>query len=268
MKIAVAQIDAAVGDIAANGDQLVHYIQQAASEGSEAVVFPEMSDTGYDMHHVVTCASSLSEGIVPRLSAAARQYGIAVICGVAERSDGRVYNTVVVIARNGELLTKYRKIHLITAAPIFEQNFVTAGEELCVFILGDFRCGLITCYDVRFPELARILALNGVDVLFVPAAFPHSRIQHWRTITECRAIENQHYVVACNRTGIDAGVRFGGSSRIISPSGEVTTAFDADTTGLATAEVSRAELHRVRSGLQIWNDRRPNLYQQWCGAPR
>lgn len=263
MKTAIAQIDSVVGDVAANGDAIVGYIHQAASEGCEVVVFPEMSDAGYDMPHVVRCATSLSEGIVPRLSAAARQHGIAVICGVSERSGENVYNTIVVIARGGEVTATYRKIHLITAAPIFEQNYVTAGTELCIFTLGEFRCGLMTCYDIRFPELARTLAVKGVEVLFVPAAFPHSRIHHWKTITECRAIENQQYVVACNRTGIDAGVRFGGCSRIISPSGELTTAFDEDTTGLATAEISRTELRGVRNGLQIWQDRRPELYEAW-----
>ena len=263
MKVGIVQPDVVVGDILHNTSQIVKHIAEAAADDCDVVVFPEMSDVGYDMTEVEKCAAARSDGATVRIAEAAKTHSIAVICGIAEREDGKLFNTVAVFDSQGNPLADYRKVHLITAEPICEQNYVTAGQSLCLFDLAGFRCGIITCYDVRFPEMARALAARGAEVLFVPAAFPESRIHHWNILTECRAIENQIYVAACNRTGTDAGIRFGGSSRIISPAGDIEASLDTDSQGMITGRLSHEAVRQVRDGLQVWRDRRTDLYNTW-----
>jgi len=120
----------------------------------------------------------------------------------------------------------------------------------------------MTCYDIRFPEMARRLALSGADLLVVPAAWPMVRLEHWKTILACRAIENQVYVAAVNRVGQDNSLQFCGASRLLDPYGIVLgSASEIDET-LFTGEVSKARISDIRDRLKIYQDRREDLYSK------
>lgn len=262
MKIGIAQLDCEPGNIAANTQQIVKRIDQAGNQQCDLVILPEMSDTGYDLPKAVVTATTWDNVSSSAIANAAQRGDIHVAVGLAERDADNIYNTIAVFDRQGQLTAKYRKIHLITADPICEQNHITAGNEPCRFELDGIHCGVMTCYDIRFPELAQALARQS-ELLIVPAAFPTARIDHWQTITKCRAIENQIYVAACNRVGSDAGVEFGGCSQIVSPTGETLASLDHIEDGLAVCDIQPELVADVRKSLRVWQDRRQNLYQQW-----
>ena len=167
---------------------------------------------------------------------------------------------VAAIGASGQLIAKYRKTHQITAQPVCEQNFLRPGDALTLCDIAGFRTGLMTCYDIRFPELARKLTLAGAEILIVPAAFPRIRIDHWKTLSACRAIENQVYFAAVNRTGVDEGLEFGGASRLVDPFGAILAEATETDEALLVGEVSRERLTELRGRLQVFADRRPELY--------
>ena len=119
-------------------------------------------------------------------------------------------------------------------------------------------CGLATCYDIRFPELARTLALRGVEVLFVPAQWPAVRRQHWEALLAARAIENQLFVAACNSCASDT--QCGGSSRILDPLGAALAAADSSET-ILSAVIDSGMVAETRTKITVYRDRRPELYQ-------
>ena len=207
MKIALAQIRCRSGDVAFNLRTILARIADAATRGCDVIVLPEMSDTGYHMPTIARTAAAWNRGVYVDIAAAAASSKITVVVGLSERVGSDIYNTVAVIGPGGEPIAKYRKTHLITAEPVCEQNWIRPGDALTLCAIGGFRTGLLTCYDIRFPELARKLTIAGAEMLLVPAAFPRVRISHWETILACRAIENQAYVAAVNRVGTDEGTR-------------------------------------------------------------
>lgn len=263
MRVAVAQIDCVPGDVNRNAEQMIGLTKQAATGGHHIVLFPEMSDVGYDMPVVVETATDWETGAFPQLADAARRGEIWIVAGLAERSGADIYNTLAVIRPDGQLAAKYRKVHLITAAPMCEHEYLKPGKELVLCDLEGFRCGFMTCYDIRFPEVARGLTRLGAELLIAPAAFPLARIQHWRTITTCRAIENQAYLVAPNRIGSEGGVTFGGTSRVVGPYGTLIGELSETESGLLTAEIDLAPVREFRTQLRALEDRREDLYRDW-----
>jgi predicted amidohydrolase len=261
MRIALAQMACRSGDVAANTRAIIERIRAAAAGGASLVVLPEMADTGYHMPTILRTASTWEHGPFAEVSAAAADSQIHVVVGLSERVGPDIYNTAAVIGPDGSLLTKYRKSHLITAEPVCEQNYLRPGDSLTICDIAGFKSGLMICYDIRFPELARKLVLNGAELLIVPAAFPRLRIGHWDAILTCRAIENQAYVAAVNRCGVDEGLAFGGSSRVIDPAGEVLASANTEDESLLFAEITRERLAEVRRGLQVFADRRDDLYR-------
>ncbi|MBX9681462.1 MAG: hypothetical protein K2X38_22125 [Gemmataceae bacterium] len=259
MRIALGQIRCIPGDVAGNTRTIVERIHFAAAEGAELIVLPEMSDTGYHMPTIIRTASSWDRGPFPEIASTAAKTRCTAVVGLSERAGSDIYNTVAVIGPDGTLTAKYRKTHLITAEPVCEQRHLRAGDSTTVCKIGEWNVGLLTCYDIRFPELARKLTVGGAELLIAPAAFPAARITHWDTITACRAIENQVYLAAANRVGEDEGLAFGGSSRLLDPFGTVMASAGAEEDTLF-GEISKTRLAEVRANLQVFTDRRPELY--------
>jgi len=265
MKIAMAQVRSVVGEVTDNTQRILRNIRAAADLGSDLVVFPEMSDTGYDMPTILKTASSWKGGVYDEIAGVAAERKIAVIVGLSERVGEDIYNSVAVIGPDGKLIAKYRKIHLITTEPVCEQNYLKPGDEFILCKIQDFTVGLMTCYDIRFPEMARRLALSGADLLVVPAAWPMVRLEHWKTILACRAIENQVYVAAVNRVGQDSSLQFCGASRLLDPYGiTLASASEIDET-LFTGELSKERIADIRDRLKIYRDRREDLYSKQDG---
>jgi predicted amidohydrolase len=261
MKIAAAQIACSLGEIDANVQKIRDFTGRAKDAGAELIVFPEMSDTGYSMRVIRETATTWEEGAVPQLRKLADSDSIAIICGVSERQGECIYNSLVVIDRAGEIIGRYRKTHLFSPAPIEEHLCFAAGDCLASVDLDGMRLGLSICYDLRFPEVYRRLALEEKTSGFIiSSAWPFPRVEHLRVLALARAIENQSYLVLANRVGTDDGVTFCGASAIIDPYGVVIAAASADREEVLIADISDELAASIRGRMPIFEHRREELY--------
>jgi len=260
MKICLAQIDVQVGCVEENTRKMTSWIERAGSEGHDLIVFPEMSDTGYDMEVILKTSSDWNSGVIDSIKNAAAKANINVIAGISERVGSDVYNSIAVLDRNGKQIGKYRKTHLITAEPTCEHLFLKEGEELGLVEIEGNLIGLMTCYEIRFPEIARTLSLRGAKILIIPAAWPLVRLPHWEALILARAIENQVFVAATGRIGNDTGVPFSGSSSIISPYGNIMASASQIHEELISANINFVFLGEVRNQIKVHQDRRVSLY--------
>jgi predicted amidohydrolase len=261
VKIAAAQIACSLGDLDANVRKIRDFSSRAKEGGAELIVFPEMADTGYSMPVIQACARPWSEGAVPELQKIAKSLSIAIISGVSERDGDSIYNSQVFIDATGKVVGSYRKTHLFTGAPIGEDKCFSSGAELMSFPFGGFRLGLSICYDLRFPEVYRTLAIEEkANVFILSSAWPFPRVEHFRVLATARAIENQSYVIVSNRVGADDGVTFCGSSAIIDPYGVTVACASTDREELVQAEVSEEAISSVRNKMAVFEQRRPDLY--------
>ena len=261
MKIAAAQLACAPGDLEANLRTINDFASRAKNSGAELVVFPEMIDTGYSMPAIQKHATSWNEGAVPRLQEMAKQLSLAIVAGVSDRDGPRIHNGQVFIDAGGNIRAKYRKTHLVTATPLDERPVFTAGDAFVSCKLDKFNLGLTICYDLRFPEVCRALAVeHGANVILNSSAWPFPRLEHLRTLALARAIENQCYLVLANRVGTDDGVTFCGTSAIIDPYGVIVAAASADREELIHGEISEEVIDSVRRHMAVFDHRRQDLY--------
>jgi len=244
-------------------------VREAASLGAELVVLPEKWTVLGTSEMMRAGAETLDGPAIGWARQTAAELGIDLIAGsFFERVDGRELgaNTSVHIGPDGEINAVYRKIHLfdveIDGARYAESSSEEPGNQIVVTQLRDqTKLGLSICYDVRFPELYRILAIRGATIITVPAAFtlPTTR-DHWATLVRARAIENQCFLIAANQVGDHpGGLRSGGRSMIVDPWGIVLAqATDRETAIVAELELDRVD--EVRGRIPALSHRRPDAY--------
>src|SRR3977135_710923 len=229
MKVAAVQIACTLGDVAANIAKMRDFCGRAKQEGVDLILFPEASDTGYSMPVIRDLAKPWTEGAVPALREMAKEFSLTIVGGVAERAGKTVYNSQVFIDPTGEIVATYRKTHLFVLPPNDESTCYTPGDKFVSVPAPGFRFGLSICYDIRFPEVCRALALDhGANVMLVSSAWPLPRAAPLRALAVARAIENQSYLVLANRAGVDAGVICCGMSAIIDPTGVMIASASED----------------------------------------
>ena len=261
MKVAVAQISCELGEPETNLSKVRDFSCRAKDAGAELIIFPEMTDTGYSMHVIQKHASHWKTGFVPSLQEIARQLSIAIVSGVSERDGSSIYNSQVLVDAKGDIVAKYRKTHLYAVEPVEEQTCFSPGDACASFALGGLRFGFSICYDLRFPEMFRNLVSDQkVGAFIISSAWPFPRVEHFRVLTQARAIENQSYVIASNRVGGDGDLWFCGSSAIIDPRGVVIAAASADREELIYAALSQELALSVRSRVESLAHRREDLY--------
>ncbi|MEU4544569.1 carbon-nitrogen hydrolase family protein [Nonomuraea dietziae] len=197
----------------------------ARAQGADLAIFPEATLTRFG-RSVSDLAEPLEGPFVTGLAAAAREHGVAVIAGVFEPAEGRVHNTAVAIDASGAVVAAYRKIHLFDSFGFRESELVAPGSEPTVVELAGLRIGLLTCYDIRFPELARALVDRGADLFAVIAAWGSGPLKedHWITLVRARALENTMWTAAVGQAPnpSESGDGFGiGRSMLVDPLGVV-----------------------------------------------
>lgn len=245
--------------------------------GQDLVVLPELwAPTGFGYRAWGERAESTGGDIAQAMAAAARAAGVLLHAGsIVERSvepgpEGkRLWNTSLVFDRSGQLVSSYRKIHRFGFAE-GEPALLEAGSEVAVIDLrlgksgepGESDApaaptcvGLSTCYDLRFPELYRRQLDAGAEVFVVPAAWPAARVAHWSLLARARAVENQCLVLACNTAGTHAGVRMGGRSVVVLPSGEVAGQA-GDGEEILQVDVDLDVIAQTRRAFPVLRDRR------------
>ena len=261
MKVAAAQISCAPGDFDTNLRKIRDFAARAKESGSELIVFPEMIDTGYSMPVIQKHARDWKSGAVMDLQKVAKENSIAIVAGISDRDGESIFNAQVFIDADGEVLAKYRKTHLVTAAPLDERVCLSSGTKFVAVKIGNFTVGLSICYDLRFPEMARTLVVkHAANVVVNSSAWPVVRAEHLRILAVARAVENQGYFVIANRVGTDDGITFCGRSAIIDPSGKVLASASADGEELIEAEISEERLAETRDSIRVFEHRRPDLY--------
>ena len=177
---------------------------------------------------------------------------------MVNRKAGGIYNTACVFDRSGKQIGEYDKTHLFT--PMEEDRYFQKGDHLTFFELDGVRCGIIICYDIRFPELVRSYAVKGLDMLFVVSQWPAVRIPHLLALSKARAIENQMFVVCCNSCGTAGHTVYGGNSSIHDPWGE-TLAQAGSQEEILTADCDLSVVRGIRDSINVFRDRRPEVYE-------
>lgn len=255
--ISLAQIDIELGKPLLNVERAHKFVREAASQGSDLVLFPELWSTGYDLDNWELHATGLDEGVFELIRGFSKDYKIAVGGSLLEKYNERAYNTFVLFGSGGNFLAAYRKIHLFRLME--EDQWLTGGEELVIADKPWGPVGLAICYDLRFPEMFRTYAVSGVPLTLVVAEWPEKRIEHWRVLLRARAIENQMYIAAVNRVGESKGEIFGGFSAIVDPWGELLVEGD-DAESLITAEIDLGKVGHIRKLIPVMDDRRAEIY--------
>lgn len=259
MKVTCIQMDMLLGKPEENFAHAEALIEKAMAEKPDVLVLPETWNVGFfPKENLSVLCDKDGAQVKARIGGLAKKFSVNIVAGsVGNVKDGKVFNTAMVFDRGGDCIASYDKTHLFT--PMGEDNYFQKGDHVCRFTLDGLQCGIIICYDVRFPELTRTLTVPGLDMLFVVSQWPKVRTFHLRSLTTARAIENQMFVVCCNSCGTAGETVYGGNSAIIDPWGE-TLALAGEKEELLTANCDLQILNHIRGSIPVFRDRRPELY--------
>ena len=257
LSISLLQISFDFGEPAKNLDRVTKYIREAGKRGSDLALVPELWASGYDLSNWEQYATPLDSGMFKRVSELAKDNHLMIGCSLLELDKGAPYNTFVLYDKEGELISRYRKMHLFRL--LKEEQYLGEGNEIVTVDTFWGKIGLSICYDLRFPEIYRALALRGSRLVLVVAEWPERRVNHWDILLRARAIENQVFIAAVNKVGESKGVKLGGHSVILDPWGkEIVYGSDHDI--LLTGELDMDEVNQARRWIPVFDDRRPGLY--------
>lgn len=275
LRVAAVQLNSR-DDKAANLAAAETAITSAAEAGARLVVLPELWTYLGPSSGNRANAEPVPGPATMRLAALAYRHSLILHGGSLLElpddapDDAKPYNTAVLFDANGRQIATYRKIHLFDAAPrddappYQESETISAGDAVVAAEVGGLRLGLATCYDLRFPELFRALALLGAQVLLLPAAFTRETGRdHWEPLVRARAIENGCYVIAAGQVGTYPPGRVAhGHSMIVDPWGRILAEADGDAPGIITAEIDTARVVEVRRRVPSLANRRPEVYHR------
>jgi len=267
IRVAACQIDPQLGEVDRNLEHIERVVAEAAAAGAKLVVLPEAAVTGYvfeNLDEALTVAQRAVAVAEQRLADAAMKAGVALIVGTLEAEAREVLNTALIFSGDGRRF-RYRKMHL---PYLGVDRFATPGPDAPeVYDLAGMRVGVLICYDLRFPEAARICALEGADLVALPTNWPVGVQFHPGIFAPARAAENHVYLLACDRVGEERGTTFIGRSILLDCNGkELAVASDTEEAilfGEVDPDLARQTHHRRIPGEHEWdtiNDRRPGLY--------
>jgi len=255
--LSLVQFDAGVGRPEENLARAREEVLEAGRRRSDLVLLPELWQDGLDYARAGQLAVEINRGAFLRMKEMAREASVHLAGSAFERDHEGVFNTLALYSPTGELLATYRKIHLFPL--MHEDRYLKGGNEARLVSLPWGKVGLTVCYDLRFPELFRRLALNGAEMILLPAQWPYQRLDHWRALIHARAIENQLFFVGCNRAGWDGEVRFAGHSVVRDPWGERLVEGGAAPV-LLTVSINRQVVSEVRRRIPAFEGRREETY--------
>ncbi|GLB60435.1 carbon-nitrogen family hydrolase [Cytobacillus sp. NCCP-133] len=259
LKIACLQMDILFGKPKENFEAAEAMIEKALKTNPDLIVLPELWTTGYDLTRLEDIADENAASAIDFLKRIAQKNNVHLVGGsVANKTEDCVYNTLLVVDKNGNTIHQYSKLHLFKL--MNEHLYLTGGKEKGAFSLENRRFAGMICYDIRFPEWIRAHTSKGAEALFVVAEWPLARLSHWRTLLIARAIENQCYIIACNRAGSDPENIFAGHSMIIDPWGEVV-AEGSENEEIVRGEIDLDKVKEVRKMIPIFEDRKPDYYR-------
>lgn len=259
MEIAFLQMDVITGNREANFSRVETLVEDFFSSGSSADLFllPELWSTGYALKDLCMLASDEGEEEAQFLGYLAQKYKVWFAGGsVAAKTKSGIYNRAQIIDRTGKLQAIYDKVHLVPM--LDEPLYLAAGDKRCTHTIEGICFGFAICYDIRFCEFMRRLALDGAEVMLISAQWPTVRAEHWKILARARAIENQYYLFAAN--GVTPGPNgFAGNSIALAPDGTTLSGFEMET-GIKSAVVDTSLVKKLRKSVPVLENRRPELY--------
>ena len=227
---------------------------------AQLIVFPELAVTGYqcgeNFKNLAETAEKNSMS-VKRMSALAKEFHVHIIYGMAEKENDTLYNSQFFLDDHGTLLGTYRKVHLFDS----EKNYFSPGDQFNVFDTSIGRIGLFICYDAFFPEAARSLAIQRVDLLVNSTNWEKPYAYDMDMVMSARALENTVYLACCNRYGTDTTLDFFGHTRILDPLGKVITSIDDERDGIIYASLDYDIAKQMKQDYYtMLTERRPDVY--------
>ena len=271
LRIAAVQIEPRLGDIQYNRSLIMDRLSEAVAEKAQLIIFPECASSGYNFDSLESAqraAEPIPGPTSDALISACARYAVHVVVGMLERATEGTYNSALLVGPSG-LVAVYRKTHLPFLGV---DRFVNSGASLDVHDTPIGRIGLLICYDMRFPESARVLCLRGADIIALPTNWHATSADFPDFVTKCRARENRVFVVASDRVGSEHGTAYLGRSQIVDIMGRALAEADDHSEMILYANVDpkRARHKRViiEPGvfeMDAFGDRRPDLYESLTG---
>ncbi len=262
LTLALVQMDSEFGNIEKNLSRMIAYTQQASAMGAQIVAFPELILCGSHPEmlgpRVHELALSRDDEPIQRLARAARESGVYVLAGFLERRDnsGAVYDSLAWCAPNGKVVDTYAKTHMYAT----ERKYFSFGHQSRVHETEFGKIGIMICYELCFPEVARILALQGAQVLIAPAAWGTLDEMQWPLHVRTRALENLMFMAAVNRAGVEDNLHYIGQSMVVHPLGNIVAHLNTDQEEMIVTTIDLDEIAAARRRSEHWVDRRPELY--------
>jgi predicted amidohydrolase len=260
--VTMVQTQCAEGDRERNCSAVRNLLQRhQAGSGVQFVVLPELFDVGFRYEDYARIGPGIPGPTARFLETIAKEFKAYVVGTGLEKADSGFYNTLIVASPTGKTIATYRKVHPFQA----ERTMFKGGDRVVLFEAKEIKVGVEICYDIRFPELTRRMALEGAHLILVPGAFPDPRSAHWDNLLTARAIENQLYVAAANRIGRGFdGKTYFGHSQMIDPSGLRLTRMTSEEQAF-TSSGNTTSVDSVRNQITCYKDRAPGAYErvQW-----
>lgn len=251
MRVGLFQYSPMWEDKVQNEKKILEILSKIKSD-FDIVVFPEMTLTGFSMNKSLAEIFEVNESSTLNFfSKLAKEFSTNIAAGFIEKEKDRVFNTLFFINRNGEIISKYRKIHLFSFSR--EDRYYSAGNEPVIVENEDIKIGLSICYDLRFPELFRLYAKSKVDLILNIANWPQTRIEHFVHLLKSRAIENQCFMIGVNRVGYGGREYYDGRSSIYDPLGNQII-ISRDEEKLIEAEIDLSQIQKVREQFPFLDD--------------
>ena len=259
MKVSILQFDIDFVDPDKNRKKVSEMIDKASKGYPDVILLPEMWNTSFNFNSIREKSDKNGQPTLTLLTQKAIEYNVNIVAGsISDMINDKVYNRSYVIDRDGSVKHSYDKIHLVHHAN--EDTYIEAGSRIEVFEIDGIKCGIIICYDFRFPEICRTLALKGAEVVFAPVQWFESRLSHYEVFCKARALENQIFIVSANRIGQEFKAVFPGQSMVVDPWANIIGRMDHQE-GILHCEIDLKLINRIRKKVTCFDDRRPDLYK-------
>ena len=264
VRIALAQVTPVWEDPGATIRKVGPCIAKAAEDGATIICFPEQFATGWDPGSSSN-AEPLEGEIFHTLSGYAKRYDIAVLGSLRQLRKGKLFNTCIVIDRDGKMLASYRKVHLFS--PLMEGRSYHPGDSITTFRHGGMTFGIAICYDLRFSPLFHVYETAGAECVLVPSAWPASRMDAWELFIRTRAIENQMFVAGVNTVGTTPVDRYLGNSIVAGPLGTIISRAP-ESEGITCTDLDPDAIRQARQAMHVDADRQTGLYHDMARAAK
>lgn len=255
MRVAIGQMGIKLGEKTVNIEKVKKLIHRAVEEKADLICLPELFSTGFPKENIAKLAEPIPGETTEKMGVLALDNDILVAGSIFEKDGGTIFNTAVLAAPEG-LIGTYRKVHPF----IEESRHITCGRDYYVFDTRIGKIGLLVCYDAAFPEAARLLSLQGAQIILLPSNWMNPFLDQWRLATSARALDNQVWLVATNRIGSDETNTYFGRSRIVSPYGDTVVECGEDE-DVRVVEVDLGKSIEFRGIVNFLRDRKPLTYQ-------